>query len=196
MIKLLVPLPKKLTVACSGGVDSMAVVDFLKRKHDVTLAYFNHGTEHGEKAMKFVAKYCSDNNLPMMYGQCISEKRKEESQEEYWRRERYDFLSHIGPVITCHHLDDCVETYIWSSLHGTPKVIPLTRGNALRPFLTTRKDEFKSWCIRHDVPWIEDESNQDTKYMRNYVRNVMMPHALHVNPGLHTLVKKIIENKK
>lgn len=196
MIKLLVPLPKKLTVACSGGVDSMAVVDFLKRKHDVTLAYFNHGTEHGEKAMKFVAKYCSDNNLPMMYGQCISEKRKEESQEEYWRRERYDFLSHIGPVITCHHLDDCVETYIWSSLHGTPKVIPLTRGNVLRPFLTTRKDEFKSWCIRHDVPWIEDESNQDTKYMRNYVRNVMMPHALHVNPGLHTLVKKIIENKK
>jgi tRNA(Ile)-lysidine synthase len=196
MIKLLVPLPKKLTIACSGGVDSMAVVDFLKRKHDVTLAYFNHGTEHGEKAMKFVAKYCSDYNLPMMYGQCISEKLKEESQEEYWRRERYDFFKDLGPVITCHHLDDCVETYIWSALHGTPKVIPLTRGSVLRPFLTTRKDEFKSWCIRHDVPWIEDESNQDTKYMRNYVRNVMMPHALHVNPGLHTLVKKIIENKK
>lgn len=196
MIKLLVPLPQKITVACSGGVDSMAIVDFLKRKHLVTVAYFNHGTEHGEKALKFVAKYCTDNNLPMMYGQCISEKSKEESQEEYWRRERYEFLRHIGPVITCHHLDDCVETYIWSSLHGTAKVIPLTRGNVLRPFLTTRKQEFVSWCLRHEVEWIEDESNQDTKYMRNYVRHVLMPQALHVNPGLHTLVKKIIENKK
>jgi tRNA(Ile)-lysidine synthase len=190
-----VPLPKKLTIACSGGVDSMAVVDFLKRKHDVTLAYFNHKTEHGEEAFKFVANYCTENNLPMMYGQCITEKLKEESQEEYWRRERYNFLSHIGPVITCHHLDDCVETYIWSSLHGTAKVIPLTRNNVLRPFLTTRKDEFKSWCIRHNVPWIEDTSNQDTKYMRNYVRNVLMPQALHVNPGLHTLVKKIVEKQ-
>ena len=43
---------------------------------------------------------------------------------------------------------------------------------------------------------IADESNQDTKYMRNYVRNVLMPQALHVNPGLHTLVKKIVEGKQ
>lgn len=196
MIKLLVPLPKKITIACSGGVDSMAVVDFLKRKHEVTIAYFHHGTKHGNDARQFIANYCVDNNLPMMYGQCRTEKDPKESQEEYWRRERYDFLNGCGPVITCHHLDDCVETFIWSSLHGTPKVIPLTRNNVLRPFLTTRKDEFKSWCLRHNVPWIEDESNQDTKYMRNYVRNVLMPQALHVNPGLHTLVKKIVESKQ
>jgi tRNA(Ile)-lysidine synthase len=192
MIKLTVPLPKQITVACSGGVDSMAVVDFLKRKHDVTIAYFNHGTDHGQKAFKFVAEYCTVNNLPMLYGQCRSRKNKEESQEEYWRRERYDFLTDLGPVITCHHLDDCVETYIWSCLHGNPKIIPLTRNNVLRPFLTTRKQEFISWCERHVVSWIEDTSNKDTKYIRNYVRTELMPHALHVNPGLHTLVKKIV----
>jgi tRNA(Ile)-lysidine synthase len=197
MIKLLVPLPKQLTIACSGGVDSMAVVDFLKRKHDVTIAYFHHGTEHSEKAMHFVANYCTDNKLPIMFGTMpIEERTKDESQEEYWRNKRYQFLEKLGPVITCHHLDDCVETFIWSSLHGTPKVIPMIRNNVLRPFLTTRKDEFKSWCLRHEVPWIEDESNQDTKYMRNYVRNVMMPQALHVNPGLHTLVKKIVEKRQ
>jgi tRNA(Ile)-lysidine synthase len=196
MIKLLVPLPKQLTIACSGGVDSMAVVDFLKRKHDITIAYFHHGTEHGREALEFVAKYCTDNKMPMIIGHCRSEKSNEESQEEYWRRERYDFFKDLGPVITCHHLDDCVETFIWSSLHGTPKVIPMIRNNVLRPFLTTRKDEFKSWCLRHEVPWIEDSSNQDTKYMRNYVRNVLMPQALHVNPGLHTLVKKIVEKRQ
>jgi tRNA(Ile)-lysidine synthase len=195
MIKLTVPLPKSITIACSGGVDSMAVVDFLSRKHDITIAHFNHGTQHGERAFQFVANYCSTNNISMLVGFCRTEKLKKESQEEYWRRERYDFLKDLGPVITCHHLDDCVETYIWSSLHGTPKVIPLTRNNVIRPFLTTRKQEFIYWCESHNVPWIEDESNKNSRYTRNYIRNELMPHALRVNPGLHTLVKKIVEGK-
>ena len=196
MIKLTVPLPKRITVACSGGVDSMAVVDFLSRKHDIAIAHFNHGTQHGERAFKFVADYCADNNIVMFVGFCRTEKNTKESQEEYWRRERYDFLKDLGPVITCHHLDDCVETYIWSALHGTPKVIPLTRNNVLRPFLTTRKQDFIYWCESHNVPWIEDESNKNSRYTRNYIRNELMPHALRVNPGLHTLVKKIVEGKQ
>jgi tRNA(Ile)-lysidine synthase len=196
MIKITVPLPKSITIACSGGVDSMAIVDFLKRKHEVTIAHFNHRTEHGEQAAEFVAKYCTEHNIPMLYGSPRSMRGSDESQEEYWRRERYEFLSDLGPVITCHHLDDCVETYIWSSLHGTPKVIPLVRNNVLRPFLTTRKSEFTRWCTQHHVPWIEDESNKDTKYTRNYIRNEMMPHVLKVNPGLPKLVKKIVEGKQ
>lgn len=196
MIKLLVPLPKKVTVACSGGIDSMAVVDFLRRKHDVAIAHFHHRTEHGNEASKFVAQYCSENNITMIFGTCRSERGVDESMEEYWRRERYDFLSDLGPVITCHHLDDCVETYVWSSLHGTPKVIPMIRNNVLRPFLTTRKSEFVKWCDKNGVSYINDESNDDTKYTRNYIRKEMMPHVLRVNPGIHTLVKKIIENKK
>ena len=196
MIKLTVPLPKQITVACSGGVDSMAVVDFLSRKHEVTIAYFNHRTQHGEKAAEFVSRYCGDNNIVMLYGSPRNQKNSKESQEEYWRRERYEFLSELGPVVTCHHLDDCVETYIWSALNGTPKVIPLTRNNVLRPFLTTRKQEFIYWCESHNVPWIEDESNKNSRYTRNYIRNELMPHALRVNPGLHTLVKKIVEGKQ
>jgi hypothetical protein len=83
MLKLLVPLPKQITVACSGGVDSMAVVDFLKRKHDVTVAHFHHGTENGQKAFKFVAQYCTDNNIPMTFGTPRSEKSKEEIANKY-----------------------------------------------------------------------------------------------------------------
>jgi len=196
MIKLTVPLPKRITIACSGGVDSMAVVDFLSRKHEVTIAHFNHRTQNGEKASEFVSRYCGDNNIVMLYGSLRSQRGSKESQEEYWRRERYDFLSGLGPVITAHHLDDCVETYIHSALNGTPKVIPMIRNNVLRPFLTTRKSELISWCQRHDVLWIEDISNQDSKYMRNYIRNELMPHALRVNPGLHTLVKKVVEKQR
>ena len=196
MIKLTVPLPKSITIACSGGVDSMAVVDFLSRKHNVSCAYFHHGTEHSNKALEFVSKFCEDRTIPLYLGVLNREKPKSMSQEEFWREERYQYFATHGPIITAHHLDDCVETYIWSCLHGTPKVIPLTRNNVLRPFLTTRKEDFIYWCESHNVPWIEDESNKNSRYTRNYIRNELMPHALKVNPGLHTLVKKIVEGKK
>lgn len=195
MLKLLYPLPKQLTVAFSGGVDSVAVADFLSRKHDITCAFFHHKTENSEKAMSFVAHFCSDRKIPLIFGTCRSEKSKDESMEEYWRRERYDFLSELGPVVTAHHLDDCIETYVWSALHGQPKVIPLTRKNVIRPFLTTYKSEFRSWCERKNLSWCEDTSNEDTKYMRNYVRKHIIPHALQVNPGLGTVVKKIVEKQ-
>ena len=196
MIKLTVPLPKNITIAFSGGVDSCAIVDFLSRKHNITCAFFHHGTKDSDRANEFVAKFCTERNIPLLWGSLRWEKGTKESQEEYWRRERYDFLKDLGPVITAHHLDDCVETYIWSSLHGTPKVIPLTRNNVLRPFLTTRKQDLVYWCESHNVPWIEDESNKNSRYTRNYIRNEMMPHVLKVNPGIHTLVKKIVEGKQ
>ena len=196
MIKLTVPLPKNITIAFSGGVDSCAIVDFLSRKHNITCAFFHHGTKDSDRANEFVAKFCTERNIPLLWGSLRWEKGTKESQEEYWRRERYDFLKDLGPVITAHHLDDCVETYVWSSLHGTPKVIPLTRGNVLRPFLTTRKQDFIYWCESHNVPWIEDQSNKNTRYTRNYIRNEMMPHVLKINPGIHTLVKKIVEGKQ
>jgi tRNA(Ile)-lysidine synthase len=80
-------------------------------------------------------------------------------------------------------------------MHGTAKVIPAKRNNVVRPFLTTRKSEFAAWCERHVISWCHDLSNDNTDYMRNYVRHNLLPHALHVNPGIHTMVKKIVERK-
>lgn len=195
MLKLLVPLPRQLTIAFSGGVDSVAVADFLRRKHDVTCAFFHHGTENSERAFEFVSKFCSQYDLPLLVGFLRGAKPKELSIEEFWRNKRYEFLCRegMGPVVTAHHLDDCVETYLWSCMHGTPKVIPMIRENVIRPFLTTPKSEFVSWCERKGLEWCEDLSNTDEKYTRNYIRKNLVPHALKVNPGLHTVVKKIVE---
>lgn len=195
MLKLLVPLPRKLTVAFSGGVDSVAVADFLRRKHEVTCAFFHHGTENSERAFEFVSKFCSKYDLTLLVGFIQGDKPKELSAEEWWRNKRYAFLctDSMGPVVTAHHLDDCVETYLWSCMHGTPKVIPLIRENVIRPFLTTPKSEFVSWCQRKGLEWCEDLSNTDEKYTRNYIRKNLVPHALKVNPGLYTVVKKIVE---
>lgn len=200
MLKLLFPLPKDIVVALSGGVDSVAITDFLSQKHNVTCAFFHHGTENSKRALEFVANFCTERNLPLMIGMLKNNKPKELSTEEHWRNERYDFLDSfgdgLGPVITGHHLDDCVETYVWSSLHGQPKVIPSKRNNVVRPFLTTNKSEFTSWCEQKSIDWCHDNSNDDTKYMRNYVRTQLMPHALHINPGLNTVVKKIVEKQQ
>jgi tRNA(Ile)-lysidine synthase len=200
MLKLLFPLPNEIVIALSGGVDSVAITDFLSRNHKVNCAFFHHGTENSERAFEFVANFCTERNLPLMFGNIRNDKPKELSMEEHWRNERYDFLDSfgesLGPVITAHHLDDCVETYIWSSLHGQSKVIPSKRNNVIRPFLTTPKSEFVERCKRKNINWCHDNSNDDTKYMRNYVRTHLMPHALHVNPGLHTVVKKIVESQQ
>lgn len=195
MLKLLVPLPRQITIAFSGGVDSVAVCDFLRRNHEVTCAFFHHGTENSDRAFRFVDEYCSANNLPLFFGFLQGVKPKETSDEEFWREKRYEFLSRegMGPVVTAHHLDDCVETYLWSCMHGTPKVIPMVRNNVIRPFLTTPKQEFVSWCERKNLTWCEDLSNQDEKYTRNYIRKHLVPHALKVNPGLYKTVSKIVE---
>jgi tRNA(Ile)-lysidine synthase len=196
MLKLLFPIPKQVTVAFSGGVDSVAVVDFLSKKHDVTCAFFHHGTENSNRAYEFVTKFSADRNLPLIACALTESKPKDLSEEEFWREERYNFLKGLKiPVITAHHLDDCVETYVWSSLHGNPKVPRLHRGNIIRPFLTTPKSKFVSWCERKGIEWCEDTSNQNDKYTRNYIRKHLIPHALHVNPGLHKTVKKIVEKQ-
>ena len=196
MIKLQTKLPREVYVACSGGVDSMAVVDFLSNNHDVTVCYFDHGTEHGPQAYEFLAQYCAYNNLPMLVGAISRSKKPEESQEEYWRKERYKFLHSLNAdVITAHHLDDCVETWVWSSMHGEGKIIPYCNKNVIRPFRMTRKRDFQMWCDLKNVSHVEDDTNTDTCYTRNYIRHEMMPHVLRVNPGIHKVIaKKVTED--
>lgn len=190
MIRLLTKIPRKITLAVSGGVDSMALLDFTRRNHDVSVAFFHHATEHSGHAHNFVSHYCAENDLTLYVGHLTAACPRGVSCEEHWRNERYKFFSNFETVATAHHLDDCVETWVWGSLHGTPQLIPSTRGNVIRPLLTTRKSVLKSWCEKNNVPWIEDASNNDTRFMRNFIRHEMMPNVLRVNPGIHTMVQK------
>lgn len=192
MIKLLFPVPRNITIAFSGGVDSVAAVDFLNKNHEVSCAFFHHGTENSERALKFVEKFCADRSLPLYLGFINKQKPDHKSMEEHWRDERYKFLRKFGTVVTAHHLNDCVETYIWSALHGEPKVIPYTRNNVIRPFLLTPKSELISWCERKGLEWCQDTSNDDDSYMRNYIRKHVIPHTYHVNPGIEKVVKRIV----
>ncbi len=193
MFKILKPLPRQIAVACSGGSDSMAILDFLRRSHDVTVLHVNHATHHAAQAEQHVTSYCAAHDLCLYTHLIQNVKPVDQSWEEFWRRERYAwFTSFDLPVITAHHLDDAVETYLFNCMHGKHHTMPYAHANVIRPFLTTAKSEFESWCDRKAVPYVTDPSNSDPRYMRNLIRHEIVPAALRVNPGLHTVVKKMV----
>jgi len=220
MIKLLGSVPNKIVIAVSGGQDSMAAFDFLANnaRREVVVLYFNHETDHGNEAEAFVKHYFGDRNIPLVTGSLQRTIDHGESKEAYWREERYNFFQnwiHQGdynhsalrlkkdgllerytnaPIITCHHLDDAVETWIFTALHGNARLIPYKRENFLRPFLLTRKSGLIEWSEKRNVSFILDQSNFDTSYMRNFIRHSLMPNALKVNPGIHkTIRKKVLQ---
>lgn len=196
MIKLLVPLPQNLYVACSGGVDSMAALDFLSRKHKVTAAYFDHKTSGSATSLQFVATYCKRKGIPLKLGIIENEKPAKKSLEEHWRDQRYNWLHSLpGTVVTAHHLNDAVETWVWASMHGQPKLPEIYRNNVVRPFLTTTKLELIDWCTKKGVPWHDDLSNLDQTFMRNYVRHTAMPVIRNINPGIQKTIKKKLLSK-
>ena len=197
MIKMSMKLPDRFAIAVSGGADSMAALDFLSKKKDVIVLHFNHGTSHADEAQNTVRRYCEENMIPLITGDLEEHCPTGFSKEDFWRRERYSFFEEECqelPVVTCHHLDDAVETWLFTSCHGDPRLIPSRRGRYLRPFLTTRKTTLEDWCDRKGVKYVVDPSNIDTSFMRNYIRHELIPKVLRVNPGIHKVVRKKIRN--
>jgi len=197
MIRIINKIPSTVVIACSGGVDSMVVTHFLKQgRRKIRLAYFNHDTAHSQHAQQFVEQFAFDNKLDLFIGKVKGTKKKR-SLEEFWRDERYAFFERIQTdfLITCHHLDDAVETWVMSALHGKCKLIPYHRKkNIYRPFLMTSRKTIKEYAERKNVKWVEDPSNDTTQYIRNHVRHNLMPGILKVNPGIRTTIrKKLIE---
>ena len=197
MFKLLMKIPKAVHVAVSGGPDSMAVLDFLRNGHKVTVVHFNHGTEHGKEAAQFVRNYVRKHDLLAHFGHTDLYGPidfKGHSKEEVWRNRRYRFFNEVtngeDALVLGHNLDDAVETWLFSSAHGNPKIIPPTRDNIIRPFLLVKKADLRDWCVRKNVPFMDDPSNEDVSYPRVRLRNVVIPEMLKINPGIHKVIAK------
>lgn len=157
---------------------------------DVIPLYFNHQTKFGEQSQKFLESL----DIGVVCGTLDEQPTKGESLEAFWRNQRYKFFDQFSdrPVITCHHMGDQIETMIMGFAHGKIRKIPAVRGNYLRPFLNVTKDEILSYCERHDVSYVEDPSNIDTKFCRNRVRLHIIPELLKVNPGLVKSLGKLV----
>lgn len=193
MIKMQTRLSRSVGVAVSAGVDSMAILDFLRRRHIVTIYHFNHGTQYGDRASEFVSDYCSDHQLELKTAKITAAKPTNESWEEFWRNQRYNwFKTHAQEIVLGHHLDDCVETYLFNMCHGKNHTIPYRHSNCIRPFRLTEKKDLISWANKNNVPWINDPSNESCDFIRNHIRMKLMPEVLIVNPGVKKVVKKQI----
>jgi tRNA(Ile)-lysidine synthase len=196
MLRVLGKLPRELVVAVSGGPDSMAILDFLSNNHKVTAYHFDHGTEFGNKAYHFLKEYCSERNIPLVGGFISCARPNDLSLEEHWRNERYKMFHDLDmPVVTGHHLNDVIEWFLFSSLHGQGKIIPYRNKNVIRPFISTPKSALVSWCKRKEVPYLEDPANEDRNFMRSIVRHDILPYAREVNPGIEKTFRKLVEKE-
>lgn len=174
----------RYVVAVSGGVDSVALLHALTKLSGVklTVAHFDHGIrEDSMLDRKFVQKLARSYSLPFVYdeahlGDGIS--------EAVARRARYDFLKRVQKasgataIITAHHQDDALETAILNIMRGTGRKGLSSLGNhhdLKRPLLKVPKDAIKYYAINNNLDWREDSTNQDQKYLRNYVRHSILP---------------------
>ena len=175
----------------------MAALDFVRRgKRDVHVLHFDHGTEHGREARRFIEDYCKSERILLTVSQLRRDRRSDESLEEFWRNERIRFFQEhrSAPIVTAHHLDDAIEWWIFTSLHGNPRLMSRRNSDTgvIRPFLATPKSELIAWSERKSVPHVSDPSNESRNHARNRIRHDIVPQALLINPGLHTTIRKLI----
>lgn len=205
MKNLTIKIPKELNIniAFSGGVDSLSLAILYKRfGYNVTLLHFHHGCEWSDGIMHGCKDLAKKLSLPIIVGYNDSLPKKGQSIEDAWRRSRYRFLyNHTDEdavLLTGHHLDDGVESWLFSSMHGEGKIIDYDTTvtyngksiRVLRPLLLNTKDNIVSYVAKSGYEPVPDECNKDNGLMRNYIRNVMMPHVLVVNPGIRKVIKK------
>lgn len=192
MIKMLFPLPQHIDLAFSGGIDSLTVAHFLSQsKKNLRLWHFNHGCEYSNEIEKQCREKAEELKLDIVVGYLNGTQGDRQSKEDFWRQQRYRFLrSSERYMMTAHHLDDAVETWLWSSLHGEGKIIPVQNRSIIRPFLLTSKTDFQKYANHHDLKEVADAYNEDLNLMRNYMRANMMEHAYKINPGLDKVVRK------
>jgi tRNA(Ile)-lysidine synthase len=197
VIKVQGKIPREVGVAVSGGADSMCILDFLRKNHNVTAYHFNHGTKNADLFERFVRASCLKMEIPIKVGDIKNSRAKGQSLEEYWREERYSWLREQGQTIVLgHHLDDCVESYLFNMCNGKDYTIPYRHYNCIRPFRLNRKLNIANWLKDHkDILWVEDPSNIDERFKRNYVRWNLVPTALEVNPGLYKVIAKRIKSE-
>lgn len=206
LVQLGVTINDKILVAISGGVDSMVLSNLLLRSgltHSV--AHIDHHTREGQSTEDryFVEKYANTNNLPFHIHNLVS-KEASGNFHDWAHKERYRFFTTLGydKVLTAHHYDDEVETIFINFLNGRSiESIPEINGVVLRPLLQFTKAEILAYAKELNIGYREDSSNQKNKYLRNLIRNQIIPDLTKVideNVGsrLNALAKRTREDQQ
>ena len=182
----------KLLIAFSGGLDSTALLSLVKKLSEkrphlsLRAIHIHHGLSPNADAWTaHCQQLCKQFAIPL-----IIEKVKVEMHdgiEAGAREARYQAIStHIQPdeyLVTAHHLNDQTETFFLALKRGAglqglgamQKESQLFGMPILRPLLSFSRNELEDYVYQENLSWVEDESNQDNHYDRNFLRNQILP---------------------
>jgi len=180
---------KSMTVALSGGVDSVVLLHLLhslQKKHRFTLnaTHVHHGlSKNADKWVKFCEKLCRDLSVPLDVHYVKLPQKKSLGIEGEARRLRYEKLlqSKSDLIVLAHHADDQAETFLLQLIRGagvkglsSMAHFDVTR-KLWRPLLNASRIDIESYAKQQKLKWIEDESNLNTDFDRNFVRSKVLP---------------------
>ena len=183
---------KKIYIGLSGGSDSIALLNIVasyKREYnlDVTSIHVNHSISQNSNMWQEFCKQSSQDLGINCIVKKISIAKKGQGFEAAARGERYkvfkDILSENDQLLLAHHADDVAETLLLrifrgtgiDGLQGPRRKRSLGKGNIIRPLLEISKRDLMAYLNDKNIEFINDESNNNSEYDRNYIRNEIIP---------------------
>ena len=192
----------KLLVCVSGGVDSMVLINLLNRlKYNVFIAHCNFNLRDDESDIDedFVKNYAITNSIPFFSKSFITRIPKH-SMQMAARNLRYKWfysvlkVEELDYIITAHHLDDSLETFILnlSRASGIEGLAGIKQLNDIivRPLLIFSKNEILNYAKTNNIKWREDSTNKKNDYQRNQIRNEIIPLLKKLHPNFLDQSKK------
>ena len=190
-----------ICLGLSAGIDSTVLLHGLaqsvsQKEQHIKAIHVHHGLSVNADAWALQAQtLCAELSRKFSITiDCVIAKvqldDRSDGLEQAARAARYQvFATHCGPndvLLQGHHLDDQIETFFMRAIRGSgltglasiPKQRPLSRTNScqiLRPLLSIEKNQLLEYAKQHQLHWLEDESNQDSKIDRNWWRNELLP---------------------
>lgn len=201
---------KKLLIAVSGGIDSVVLTHLLSQlSFNISLAHCNFKLRGKESELdeKFVQNLALKLNLKHFTTSFETNnyaKKHNLSTQMAARELRYNWFydiltqNNFDYVLTAHHKDDMLETFLINFTRGTGldglTGIPTINGKVVRPLLPFSRVEIEEYANESEIKWREDKSNDSTKYYRNKIRHQVIPVLKELNPSLLKTFDSTLEN--
>lgn len=195
-------------VGLSGGSDSMALLYYLhslqeELEFEVIAIHINHGIRpESHDEAEFVVEKCRELGVRVYKFKIDAPKIAKEkniSLETAAREGRYEIFKSLinkgiaDKIALAHHKSDQAETILMhifrgSGVAGAKGMEPIRDGIYIRPMLTTSKKEIMDYIMNNNIDFVQDKSNEDNSYNRNFLRNFIMPELAKRWPGVENAV--------
>ncbi|OGV30963.1 MAG: tRNA lysidine(34) synthetase TilS [Legionellales bacterium RIFCSPHIGHO2_12_FULL_35_11] len=181
---------EKIFIAFSGGLDSTVLLHSLcnipSLRNRLHAIHINHGiSEFADDWEKHCLNICLSTNIPLIIKNIKILKKS--NIEELARNARYKVFEEIvlenECIVFAHHCNDQAETFLLnllrgsgvSGLSGMPEIRSLGKGELIRPFLNIMKHRLEDYAEQYKLNWVEDDSNTNVNFSRNYLRHKIIP---------------------